>query len=161
MKLKGQKKLVIISLLVILAIFSPLSLFAVPGGDLAPRPGGDGELSAADLIILKRFIHGEVIPDEVEELVGDVAPLNNPDGNLNTGDLVLLERAIHGLVTLPEVILPSEPVPFDIDTVDFSVPLPVATYSVTDSVAVPVNETLTIQAGKIFKFVGNYYFTFN
>ncbi|MCO6411406.1 MAG: right-handed parallel beta-helix repeat-containing protein [Thiogranum sp.] len=72
-------------------------------GDLAPYGSPDGVLTSADLLVLQRFVSGELIPTPEELLVGDVAPLNNPDGQLNAGDLVVLQRAVLGLVTLPPI----------------------------------------------------------
>lgn len=79
---------------------APMGLVA---GDLAPRGNPDGQLNAADLLILQRIVTGAVQPDAYEQLVGDVAPLNNPDGALNAGDLVVLQRAIMGNVTLAPI----------------------------------------------------------
>jgi len=72
-------------------------------GDLAPKGDPDGQLNAADLLILQRIVLGLDTSNSYEQLFGDVAPLNNPDGQLNTGDLVVLERAVLGEITLPRI----------------------------------------------------------
>ncbi|HFD32215.1 MAG TPA: hypothetical protein ENJ28_05850, partial [Gammaproteobacteria bacterium] len=72
-------------------------------GDVAPRGAPDGQLNAADSLILQRMILGEIIPTDDEKLIGDVAPLNSPDGKLDAGDLVVQQRAIVGLETLGTV----------------------------------------------------------
>lgn len=79
---------------------APIGLIA---GDLAPLGNPDGQLNAADFLILQRIVSGAVIPDAYEQLVGDVAPLNNPDGALNAGDLVVLQRAVLGAITLAPI----------------------------------------------------------
>ena len=146
---------VVPTVLVILLGFTSYLASAVPGGDLAPRPGGDGQLTAADLIILQRFIHGELVPDDDEMLVGDVAPLGSPDEDLNAGDLILLQRAIHGLVTLPDVELEPDPIVLpggELDTTTFEA----GTYIVQGHLTVPEGEIVSINAGAVFQFQGNY-----
>lgn len=76
---------------------------AMVAGDLAPRGNPDGQLNAADLLLLQRIAIGLDTPDSYERLVGDVAPLGTPDGDLNAGDLVVLSRAVMGMITLPPV----------------------------------------------------------
>ncbi len=51
-------------------------------GDLAPWGDPDGQINAADLLILTHMVHGLKTPTPLEEIVGDVAPLNSPDGVL-------------------------------------------------------------------------------
>jgi len=80
-------------------------------GDVAPRGAPDGQLNAADSLILQRMVLGEIIPTDDEKLIGDVAPLNSPDGKLDAGDLVVQQRAILGLVNLNTIDLSTLPVP--------------------------------------------------
>ena len=61
-------------------------------GDVAPRGAPDGQLNAADSLILQRIILGEIIPTNNEMRIGDVAPLSTPDDVLNAGDLVVQQR---------------------------------------------------------------------
>lgn len=75
----------------------------LPAGDLAPKGSPDGELNAADLLVLQRLVLGLETPTSYELLAGDVAPLNSPDGQLNAGDLVVLQRAVMGEIALPPV----------------------------------------------------------
>ena len=85
-------------------LFSILSLSANAAlvlGDVAPYGQPDSQLNAGDLVVLQRFIRGDLIPTATELLVADVAPLGSPDGVLNAGDLVVLLRAVNGQVTLP------------------------------------------------------------
>ena len=99
--------------LALLLCSAPPALFAltIPAGDLAPLGNPDGELDAADYLILQRFILGTLTPTPEQHLIADVAPLGNPDGELNVGDLVVLMRAIHGQIELPPVYLgPDAPV---------------------------------------------------
>lgn len=88
----------------------PFASFALTGvaGDVAPRSDGestgpDGELTAADVIVLRRMVLGLITPTSEEILVGDVAPLGQPDGVLDLADVIVLERAVLGLVTLPPI----------------------------------------------------------
>lgn len=99
--------------LALLLCSAPPALFAltIPAGDLAPLGNPDGELDAADYLILQRFILGTLTPTPEQHLIADVAPLGNPDGELNVGDLVVLMRAIHGQIELPPVYLgPDAPI---------------------------------------------------
>ncbi|MGB5178399.1 MAG: right-handed parallel beta-helix repeat-containing protein, partial [Gammaproteobacteria bacterium] len=72
-------------------------------GDIAPLGNPDGQLNVADVLILERFILGDLIPTAEERLIADVAPLGGPDGLLNAGDMVLLQRAVLDLITLPDI----------------------------------------------------------
>lgn len=78
-------------------------------GDLAPRGNPDGQLTAADVLILQRFILDSETPTGFELSIADVAPFGSPDGALNTGDLVVLMRAVMGNITLPAITLPDSP----------------------------------------------------
>jgi len=79
-------------------------------GDLAPRGGTDGEINAADVLVLERFINGRSVPDDLEFLKSNIAPLNNPDNEINVADLLILQKAFRGDITLdPVVILPPAP----------------------------------------------------
>lgn len=96
----------------------PSTSFALTGlaGDLAPRDDGettgpDGQLTAADVIVLQRIVLGVITPTAEELLVGDVAPVGNPDGVLDMADVLVLQRAVLGLVTLPPIDTgPPEPI---------------------------------------------------
>jgi hypothetical protein len=70
-------------------------------GDLAPYGNPDGQVNAADIVILQRFITGNLTPTPAELAVADVAPLGAPDGTINAADLLILTRAVLGLITLP------------------------------------------------------------
>ena len=69
-------------------------------GDVAPRGSPDGQLNAADSLLLQRMVMGDIAPTNDEVLLGDVAPLNNVDGVLNAGDMVVHQRALLGLLDL-------------------------------------------------------------
>ncbi|MDH5592172.1 MAG: Ig-like domain-containing protein, partial [Gammaproteobacteria bacterium] len=86
----------------------PLSLYAatVPAGDVAPYGSADGQLNAADAVIIQRFIFGDLTPTANELLIGDVAPLGAPDGVLNAADMAILMRAIIGEILLDPVTVP-------------------------------------------------------
>ena len=72
-------------------------------GDVAPLGNPDGQVNVADLLILERFIIGDMTPTAEELLITDVAPFGGADGLLNAGDLVVLQRAVLGLITLPDI----------------------------------------------------------
>ena len=104
-----------ISNILLLFMISVLSVSAIPEtfqlGDLAPRGAPDGELNAADSLVLERILLGDIFPTEDELLIGDVAPLGVPNGQLNIGDLAVQQRAILGLISLGTVsALPPAPV---------------------------------------------------
>lgn len=100
--------------LLLCSLFLPSQILSetVPAGDLAPYGNRDGQLNAADLLILQRMVTGELDPTAEELLIGDVAPLNSPNTVLDVGDIVVLQRALLGLVNLPPVELggPSAPI---------------------------------------------------
>lgn len=101
MKVNSPKRLRL-SIILLVASFFSLSLLAETFqlGDVAPRGAPDGQLNAADSLILQRIILGEIIPTDNEMLIGDVAPLGVSNGILNAGDLVVLRRAVIGQVSL-------------------------------------------------------------
>lgn len=74
-------------------------------GDVAPKGAPDGQLNAADLVVLERFILGDLIPDSLEQIIGDVAPIGAPDSTLNAADLLILQRAIFGDVILAPITI--------------------------------------------------------
>ncbi len=85
-------------------------------GDVAPRSAPDGQLNAADSLILQQMILGNILPTNDEIKLGDVAPLGNVDGVLDAGDLIVQQRAVLGLINLGTVdVLPSAPTLIDID----------------------------------------------
>lgn len=86
-------------------------------GDLAPRGSPDGQIDAADLLLLQRMIINAIGPTPLERLVGDVAPLGNPDGELNAGDMVVLLRAVTGQIVLPPIIDDEAPSPANADLI--------------------------------------------
>jgi Subtilase family/Bacterial TSP3 repeat len=65
--------------------------------DLAPRGSPDGQVNAADLLILTRLVSGEDVATDMEQLLGDL----DHNGVLDTGDLVLLMRVVDGLIPVP------------------------------------------------------------
>jgi PKD repeat protein len=82
-----------------------------PGGDIAPYGNPDNQINVADLLVLQRFVAGDLTPAAEELLIVDVAPLGAPDGVLNAGDIVVLQQAVLGLITLPDVTVgPPAPV---------------------------------------------------
>jgi len=91
-----------------------LSLHATTiAGDLAPYGATDGQINSADLVILKRFVFGELTPTADELLAADVAPLGSPDGILNGADVSVLTRAVLGGITLPALPDTTPPAPAD------------------------------------------------
>ena len=59
-------------------------------GDLAPWGAPDGQLNAADLLIMQRIVLGEIIATPADLQNGDLFPPGSPDGIINTSDLILL-----------------------------------------------------------------------
>lgn len=82
-------------------------------GDVAPYGATDGQVNLGDLVILKRFVLGELTPTADELLAADVAPLGAPDTLLNAADIAVLTRAIMGEITLPVLADTSSPAPAD------------------------------------------------
>ncbi len=80
---------------------------AIQPGDPAPLDQPDGELNAGDVVVMERFVLGQLQPTPEQRLAADVAPLSHPDGQINVGDLVVLMRAVSGQVTLPLINVPS------------------------------------------------------
>ena len=66
-------------------------------GDLAPRGAPDGNLNAADYLILSRLVSGVITPTTTEMILGDL----NTNTGLDAGDLVLHMRIILGLMPPP------------------------------------------------------------
>lgn len=122
---------------------SPVSFaLTLMAGDLAPRGNPDSQLSAADVIVLQRFVLGEITPTAEELLVGDVAPVGNPDGVLNMADVLVLQRAVSGLVTLPPIII-GPPAPADASKIDLVIGNGVVTV-IGAAGSVQPNSTVTI-----------------
>ena len=119
-------------------------------GDLAPRGNPDGELNAADALILQRIILGEIVPTSNESLIGDVAPLGNPDGTLNAGDLVVQQRAILGLINLGNTSTtgPNAPVLVDNSGAGNINPLPI-TGSASPGINIDVYVNTILQSSTI------------
>ena len=79
----------LLSSCVFLSTLVAVKAATLTAGDLAPRGSPDGQLNAADLLILQQFVLGTNMPIGDEALVADVAPLGAPDGELNAGDVVV------------------------------------------------------------------------
>ncbi|HHZ87729.1 MAG TPA: hypothetical protein EYM99_09625 [Alphaproteobacteria bacterium] len=77
-------------------------------GDLAPLSAPDSQLNVADVVILQRFLNGELIPTPAQKILADVAPVGNPDGILNIADLVWLRNAAMGLTDIDSI--PPQPI---------------------------------------------------
>ena len=76
-------------------IIGPLSCNAelVADGDVAPLGATDGQVNAADLLIITRIVLGTLSPDTNTLAHGDIYS----DGVINTSDLILM----YSLVTTP------------------------------------------------------------
>jgi len=79
-------------------------------GDLAPRGNPDGQLNAADLLVLTQLVNGVITATPTEQIVGDVGPLNSADGVLDVRDMLVLQRAVLGKMALP-LLVTAPPVP--------------------------------------------------
>ncbi len=100
-------------LVFILTSFFSLSLLAETFqlGDVAPRGAPDGQLNAADSLILQKMVLGDIEPTNNEIKLGDVAPVGTGDGILNAGDVVVQQRAILGLISLATIDIITLPTP--------------------------------------------------
>jgi len=92
---------------IIRLVFMLITLFSTmliaetyQSGDIAPRGAPDGQLNAADVLLLQQIVIGDIVADELETFVGDVAPFGAPDGELNAGDLLIQNRAVLGDISL-------------------------------------------------------------
>lgn len=92
-----------LTLYTIFCLLPATHVLAATAGDLAPRGNPDGQIGAADVTVLQRFVLGTLTPTSEEFEAADVAPLGNPDGILNAADILLLQRAVIGLVVLPNL----------------------------------------------------------
>ncbi len=81
--------------------------------DVAPRPNGNGSLSAQDVVQEGRFVAGLDTPAPGSEYArADVAPLETlGDGRLSASDLTLAGRYAAGLLPLAPVGGPTVPAP--------------------------------------------------
>jgi len=68
--------------------------FNYADGDVAPQGQPDGQLNAADLLIMQQFVLGMKIPSNDELAHGDLYPSGAPDGIMNLSDLILLQQLI-------------------------------------------------------------------
>ena len=111
-----HKFLLSFGLILILLFISNQTSYAASysAGDLAPRGAPEGQLNAADLLVLQNFVNNNLVPTNDELLIGDVAPLTGPDGILNAADIVILTRAVFGEITLPPVVIVPEAPTLDV-----------------------------------------------
>ncbi len=124
-------------------MLSPASFAAtLVAGDLAPRGSPDGRLTSSDILVLQRFVLGEITPGSSELLIGDVAPIGNPDGRLTMADVLVLQRAVLGEITLPPVYV-GPPAPADASKIDLVIGNGVVTV-VGAAGSVQPNSTVTI-----------------
>lgn len=73
-------------------IIGPLSCGAeiIEDGDVAPLGAPDGNVNAADLIIMTRIVLGILSPDANTLAHGDIYPSGAPDGIIDMSDLILM-----------------------------------------------------------------------
>jgi len=118
-------------------------------GDLAPQGLPDGQLNAADLLIMEQIVLGTRTPTADEMLVADVAPLGAANGQLDAGDLVVLSRAVLGDIVLP----PSQTEFIDQERVEAAVNLDVSSgpSSAANILGTqPAGATGTVTSGPVF-----------
>ena len=73
-------------------------------GDVAPRPDGDGSLTAPDVIIERQFVVGLQTPSANEFMRADCAPrATHGDGLLTAGDTIQVRRYIAGLDSIDQL----------------------------------------------------------
>ena len=72
----------------------PSPLVSEPNGDIAPLGAPDGIINAADVLIARRIVHGEITATVLELERGDVFPPGSPDGVINLQDLILIQNLV-------------------------------------------------------------------
>jgi VCBS repeat-containing protein len=75
-------------------------LQALPDGDLAPWGAPDGQVNAADLLIMQRIVLGNITATPLDLLHGDLYPPGIPDGILNLSDLLIQLQIIQPIITV-------------------------------------------------------------
>ena len=75
-------------------------------GDLAPWGAPNGQLNAADLLIMQRIVLGEIPATPLDYQNGDLYPPGSPDGVINTSDLILLSGLVlqAGQISVPVAV---------------------------------------------------------
>lgn len=73
----------------------PAPLLAAPDGDLAPYGAPDGVINAADLLIARRIVFGEIIASPQDLAHGDVYPPGAPDGVINIQDMIIIRGMVN------------------------------------------------------------------
>jgi len=63
-------------------------------GDVAPLGAPDGVVDAADLLVTRRIVLGELVAGPLELSHGDLYPAGSPDGVINLSDLILLHKLV-------------------------------------------------------------------
>lgn len=79
-------------------IVGPLKCGAeiIPDGDVAPLNAPDGNINAADILIMTRIVLGSYSPDANTMAHGDIYPNGAPDGEINMSDLVVMYQLLFG-----------------------------------------------------------------
>lgn len=67
-------------------------------GDVAPRGCPDGQIDAADIAVIKKFVLGQLQPSSEDFRSRDIAPLGAPDGRFTAGDLAIVKKVALGLL---------------------------------------------------------------
>ncbi len=96
-------------LVFLLLCFSHSQAISAVAGDVAPQGVPDNLLTAADIILVQKFVSGELVPTVTEAKLSDVYPLGAADGFINGNDVTLLNQALLGQATLPAVTLVAAP----------------------------------------------------
>ncbi len=79
-------------------------------GDVAPQGARDNVLNNNDIVIIQKFISGEVVPTSTEKKLSDVHPVSSPNNIIDSNDVNLLSQAIAGQVTIPPIELAAPPI---------------------------------------------------
>jgi hypothetical protein len=72
----------------------PLVVLFVGDGDLAPYGAPDGNINAADLLIVQKIVFGQITPTAFDLSHGDVYPVGAPDGVIDMSDLLLIRQLL-------------------------------------------------------------------
>lgn len=74
--------------------YDPSPLISEPYGDIAPLGALDGIINAADVLIARRIVLGEITATPQGLARGDVFPPGNPDGVINIQDLLVIQNRV-------------------------------------------------------------------
>ena len=69
-------------------------LFNYADGDVAPLGAPDGNINAADYLIMQRIVLDQISPSDLELSHGDIYPPGAPDGVINVQDFIIHRKLL-------------------------------------------------------------------